>query len=489
MRKPFPILCMSLALAIATTAAVLAQAPSAAPTSVNQHIKNATALGEVFKEGEKITAAILEYDQDIDNSRLSAASFSVKDRKITRVYANKTASKGDKGANGRFVVIELNLADEAAEILSGNRSRASSAGTPNGAGPNGPGGPGGPGTQGGAGGPGGQPGANTSDRPPMPAAGMPGGGGGTRKPVKLSLSQVADIATVKGSKIAGSTTPFETNLAKNLVVDDFLQLNWKDPVTGATMAYNLYVPKNYDKNKSYPLVLFMHDASVGSPDHDRTLIQGLGAIVWATPEDQAKHPTFVLAPQSGGGGGANGGQQAPSYTGKPDNIGQMYRLLNNVVGQYNIDRKRLYTTGQSAGCMTSLAMLVEYPDLFAASMLVAGQQDPEFTAPLKDRKIWIVVSEGDFGAFPGMNASIAVWEKNGAKVVKSTWSAREPAKVQAANVAKMVAERNNIMYTAFIKGTTLPAGTENSGASEHLMSMRYAYDIPGIRDWLFQQSK
>jgi predicted peptidase len=57
--------------------------------------------------------------------------------------------------------------------------------------------------------------------------------------------------------------------------------------------YNLYVPMNYDKNKSYPMVLFMHDASVNSPEHDRTLIRGLGAVVWASPEDQSKHPALT----------------------------------------------------------------------------------------------------------------------------------------------------------------------------------------------------
>jgi poly(3-hydroxybutyrate) depolymerase len=42
-----------------------------------------------------------------------------------------------------------------------------------------------------------------------------------------------------------------------------------------------------------------------------------------------------------------------------------------------IDKKRLYTTGQSAGCMRSISMDIKYPDLFAASLLVAGQGDAQ----------------------------------------------------------------------------------------------------------------
>jgi predicted peptidase len=333
---------------------------------------------------------------------------------------------------------------------------------------------------------------------------MIGGGGGVRKPVKVMVTQVAEIATVKGGKIPGNPAPFETNKARNLIVDDFQQLDWKDPVTGTNVMYNLYVPKNYNKNKSYPMVLFMHDASVNSSDHDRTLIQGLGAIIWATPEEQAKHPSFVLATQFGagrgpggpggpGGQGAAGGgarQGAPGgVQGFSGNVDLVYGLVNYLTSQYNIDKNRLYSTGQSAGCTTTLDLLIKYPDLFAAAMPVAGQEDAQATSVLKDKKMWIVVSEGDFRAFPGMNASIEVWEKAGAKVVKGTWSAREPAGVQAANAAKMAAEHNNIMYTTFIKGTTMPPGMENLGSSEHLTSMRFAYAIPVIRDWLFQQSK
>lgn len=61
--------------------------------------------------------------------------------------------------------------------------------------------------------------------------------------------------------------------------------------------YNLSVPENYDPTKPYPLLLFIPDASATSPDHDRTLIQRLGAVIWATPLEQAKHEAFVLAPQ------------------------------------------------------------------------------------------------------------------------------------------------------------------------------------------------
>ncbi|MGA2170574.1 MAG: PHB depolymerase family esterase [Terracidiphilus sp.] len=226
----------------------------------------------------------------------------------------------------------------------------------------------------------------------------------------------------------------------------------------------------------------MHDASVNSTEHDRTLIQGLGAVVWASPEDQAKHPAFVLAPQIN------------SVIVTDDSkafhlLDTIVRLLNSVANQYSIDKNRIYTTGQSAGCMSSLAINIKYPDLFAASLLVAGQWDPQATSVLVHKNMWIVVSEGDLKAFPGMNASVAVWEKEGAKITRGRWSARAPAEEQAADAKKMIDEGNNIKYALFEKGTTLPPAEAQSGGQEHMTSWQFAYRIPAIRDWLFTQSK
>ena len=479
--KPFFVACL---LALPASAATPARA-----TFHNPHLKNATAVGEVFAEGEKITAAVLEYDRPVDNAKLSASAFSVEDRRIVGVHASTSSSTTARAGNGRFVILDLDPTDAEAPILGGNRDRPSAQA--------GLGAPGAPGTSAAA-----APAATSGPAgaaAPGPVPGglrgngqMPGGGGGTRKPVKLTLAQTGDLMLAGGGRIAADSTRFDTIAARNIIVDDFQQLDFKDPVTGATVMYNLYVPRGYDRSKSYPLVLFMHDASVNSPDHDRTLIQGLGAVVWASPEDQAKHPSLVLAPQINGAQNRNGrapGATIPGVVLGADTADVMTRLLAHVTAQYNVDRNRMYTTGQSAGCTASLALAIKYPDLFAAYLFVAGQNDAQVTAPLQAKKMWIVVSEGDYGAFPGMNASIDVWEKNGARVVKGRWSAREPASVQAASVARMAAEHNNIMYTVFEKGTTLPAGMENSGASEHLMSMRYAYALPGIRDWLFQQSR
>lgn len=137
-----------------------------------------------------------------------------------------------------------------------------------------------------------------------------------------------------------------------------------DAETGKSLQYNLFVPKNYDRTRSYPMVLFMHDAGTVSSNPLITLTQGLGAVVWASPTEQAKHESFVLAPQFTG--------EDEGSDGNTTYLKTIKGLIDSVRGKYSIDTGRLYTTGQSGGAMTSSALDFNYPDLFAASFLVAG---------------------------------------------------------------------------------------------------------------------
>ena len=463
MTKTFPTLAASVTLAMFISADVGAQG-----SGLPQHVKSATAVGEVFGDGEKISAAIVEYDRDIDQSKLSGAAFTVGNRTVTKVYANKEPARAARGSNGRYVVIELSPDDADAPLfLTG--------GGGGGGGPGGGPGRGAPGA-GAAGANGGPPGANAGPPRAGGAMGMPA----RKKPLKVSIAQVGEIATVGGGKYAANPLPFDTDKGVNLLVDDFRQLEFKDPATGMTLAYNLYVPKNYDSRKKYPLVLFMHDASIHGAEPTRTLTQGLGAVIWASPAEQAKHAAIVVAPQFPNGVSTEG--EGGDRTGDT-----VVHLVNSITTQYSVDTDRLYTTGQSFGCMLSLAIMIRHPDLFAASMLVAGQRDAQATSVLDHDKMWIIVAEGDTRAFPGMNDSIAVWEKQGAKVSKATWNARSSEADLTAAAKKMLAEGNTIKYATFLKGTVFPQGKE--GGIEHMATWPVAYRIEGVRDWLFAQSK
>lgn len=281
--------------------------------------------------------------------------------------------------------------------------------------------------------------------------------------------------------MAGPDKSNDTELKALLTetVDKFVQLEFNDAETGKTMSYNLFIPENYDKNIQYPLLLFMADASTVNKDTKVPLTQGYGGVIWASAKDQAKHPCFILVPQ---------------YTTQTVNdkfetsyeVEMTIRLLNKIVNEYNIDKNRLYTTGQSMGGMMSMYFNITHPDLFAASLYVGCQWDTEKMGNFGNDKFFYIVAAGDEKAPKGMEALRKVLENKGAKISIGEWSAKLPETEQEVNVQKLLAEKNNINFIIFTLGSVLP---EDSRGNEHMYSFDYAYKLESVRDWLFNQKK
>lgn len=164
-------------------------------------------------------------------------------------------------------------------------------------------------------------------------------------------------------------------------------------------------------------------------------------------------------------------------------------LIEKVAAEQNVDRDRIYLTGQSGGGMMSIAMLIREPELFAAAFLVACQRDPEVVQPLAKQRLWVMVSEGDEKAFPGQTAIMAVIEGEGVTVSRANWDGTSDAATFAAAVADQAATGAAVNFTVLNRGTVVPVGQPDNGGSNHVNTWRIAYDIPGIRDWIMQQVK
>ena len=200
-----------------------------------------------------------------------------------------------------------------------------------------------------------------------------------------------------------------------------LKAIYKDPATGYEMPYNIYLPKDYDIPTRWTLsmVVFIADASANINDPKAVLYQGNGAIVWATPEEQAKHPAIVLAPQYTEDLIRSIGMMTTDTHQRTQGLTLVTDLIMDVSNKYRVDKDRIYGTGQSQGGMANIAISDAYPELFAGQYLVACQWDTQEMEKLKGKNLWITVCQGDSKAFPGMNEATALWEKDGAVVARS----------------------------------------------------------------------
>jgi predicted peptidase len=413
---------------------------------MTKNILSITAIAEVFPDGQKITAAAIEFDHEIDTGQLSPALFHVSNRTVIKAYANTDPAFATQGRNGRFVILELSPDDVEAKVL------------PQPAPP--------------SGGPGGQAGPDARKElfPRIPLR--------VRKPITVCVRQLYDINAIDGTVLPASEE-IKSDTVLQPVVDDFCQDEFKG------IPYNIVIPKDYDEKKPYPLVMFMADASCNSRDPFLPLIQGIGGVIWATPEEQSKHPSFVLVPQVPYGTRLT----KDDFTASPE-LDIVKELLDDVVNRYSIDRNRIYTTGQSQGCMASCELNIRYPDYFAASLLVSGQWDPAGMATLTDKHLFIALSEGGPKEFPGMNAVVAALEAAGANVARAYLNARKNKEELDHDVRELIETGANILYAVYDAQTVLPDdGKEYPRILHHHRGWEITYAIEAVRDWLFSQVK
>ena len=267
------------------------------------------------------------------------------------------------------------------------------------------------------------------------------------------------------------------------VAPRFQLLTYEDAETGISLQYQLYIPENVDETQRYPLIQFIPDSSVVGRGADAVLTQGWGGLIWATEDEQTKHPAYVVVPVF-------------TETIVDDNynhssqIDAAMRLLQSLTETYPIDTNRIYTTGQSMGGMTSFYLSTEYPDFFAAYLFVGSQWNTEVLSGLEGKNFFYVVSAGDPKASAGQAELLALFDTDGAAYSHSEWSAQDAAEAQKAAVAAMLAEGNSANFVTFTLGSTLAEGqTAGSGAGEHMTSFDFAYKLEAVRDWLFEQSK
>lgn len=404
------------------------------------HVQSATAISRVLGDGRKVATVVLEYDAPIRNGSLSTDSYRVEGREVTRVYANTAPERADEGADGRYVVIELKTEvdlnvrpkqpTEADMEKKRERDRMQ-------------------------GGPGLRAGWST--------------GGDDEYPGNTTVYQTANIKTTRGKTYAAGGEPIETTRELCPVADAFRQEEFVSPYTGQVLPYNIYLPEGYDPAEKYPLVLFIHDAGVASGPVTQTLYQGNGATSWAEPEAQARHKCIVVAPEY------------PVIT-VDDNWNYSHHLdatialLKDLQTRYAVDPDRIYTTGQSMGCMSSIVMMLKEPDLFAGALLVAGKWNPELMGPLAEQNIWIISCEGDASSNTLQGQAVDKWRAQGASVAEATWDMTAAPEKLSAEADKMRAGGDHLLFTHLTGGN-------------HRATWFVAYGIEGVQEWLFEQHR
>ncbi len=266
----------------------------------------------------------------------------------------------------------------------------------------------------------------------------------------------------------------------------FTQETYNDPETGLSVTYNLFLPAGYDASKSYPMVVFIADSSCAKGDPTQSLTQGLGALVWASDEWQAVHPTIVCVP-------TYAETILDDHNGyvTTDYVEATKRLIDSVKTNYAVDASRIYGTGQSMGCMTTLILASEHPDLYAGCMFVDGQWDVSTLKGLESQRFVYFAAEDDERAFTGMNEVIAMFEADGKPYVSAQWDGNWSFDDLSKAAVELFSQGKDANFVSWATGTIDVGSSGGNGggmgnASAHMASFDYAYRCIAAMEWLFQ---
>ena len=256
---------------------------------------------------------------------------------------------------------------------------------------------------------------------------------------------------------------------------------YSDADSGLSVPYNIFLPEDYDESKTYPMVVFIGDATTVGTDMEYSITQGWGGVVWATSAEQEKHEAIVLIPVFPETViDDNNGENKSGY------LELIPNMITEIAGKYHADTSRIYGTGQSMGAMATLYTAANHPALYAGILIVDGQWNAEELQGIESQNMVYIAAGGDEKASLGQEDVKKLLDTLGTKYSQANgWNAQADEKELSSSCEQLFAEGNAINFITWESGTVLNGGN----GSEHMASFDYAYKLEKVRDWLFEQHK
>lgn len=130
-------------------------------------------------------------------------------------------------------------------------------------------------------------------------------------------------------------------------------------LNGESYRYQVYVPRDFDPKKKWPVILFLHGAGERNDDGLQQTDVGIGHAIRA---NASRFPFIVVMPQC----------RKDKRWIHADMQAQAMTALEQSIKEFHGDRDRLYLTGLSMGGYGTWDMTAKYPGKFAAYVPICG---------------------------------------------------------------------------------------------------------------------
>ena len=153
----------------------------------------------------------------------------------------------------------------------------------------------------------------------------------------------------------------------------------KEVTKKVELDYLLYLPKNYNKEEKFPLLIFLHGA--GERGDDVAVAGRHGPFKYA--KEGKDYPFIMVAPQC----------KKDKYWG--NYLESLNDFLDNIIENYNVDTSRIYLTGLSMGGTGTWLWLMANPERFAAAAPVCGEGICWYACRIAHKPIWVTHGDSD----------------------------------------------------------------------------------------------
>ena len=173
---------------------------------------------------------------------------------------------------------------------------------------------------------------------------------------------------------------------------------------GKVLPYRILYPVNYDKNKKYPLLLFLHGAGERGKDNEKQLVHG--SKLFITEENRKNFLAIIIFPQcpqesSWSVRKTDQSKQPPArvfdYSVEPNwPLVAANELVKKYIIEGSVDKSKVYITGLSMGGIGTFESVYRYPDMYSAALPICGGGDVKnYDKRIAKTAFWVFHGDAD----------------------------------------------------------------------------------------------
>ncbi len=192
-----------------------------------------------------------------------------------------------------------------------------------------------------------------------------------------------------------------------------------------TLQYRMLLPKDFSKEKQYPVVLFLHGAGERGSNNETQLVHG--SKLFLNETNREKFPAIVIFPQCPKEDyWANANVDRSSYPLKisfpidvkpTKSLDLVMHLMEDMVLKPYVKADQVYVGGLSMGGMGTFEMLYRKPNMFAAAIAICGGGNPDTAKTYaKNTQLWVFHGAHDNVVDPQLSINmVSAYLKAGGK--------------------------------------------------------------------------